>query len=236
MNTVEFFVPGDPAAQGSKRHVGNGRMIEQSRKVGPWRERVALAAHEAMNGRAHIPGGITLALTFVMPRPKSAPKRSTPAATKRPDIDKLERAVLDALTNVVFADDSQVTNLHALKRLAEIGETPGVHIRAEPGDLCAKAARSATPKLCSPLRPLRKVETVSVYVDIRVNQKLIGSLTITRKDGNDSVGIYRWDYVRDGRPMLSGESVHLISDGAEVLAHRVLAQIETLERMGVAAK
>lgn len=128
---IEFFVPGHPAPQGSKRHVGRGILIESSKAVGPWRERVALAAHNAMCGRSLLAGPITLTLQFVMRRPVSAPKRSTPPATKRPDGDKLARAVFDALTGVIYQDDAQVVDHHVTKRLAEIGETPGAYIRAE---------------------------------------------------------------------------------------------------------
>lgn len=123
---IEFFVPGAPAPQGSKRHVGHGRMIESSKAVGPWRERVALAAHSHADGL--IDGPIGIRLKFVMPRPKSAPKRTTPPAIKRPDIDKISRAILDAITGVLIADDSQVIDLHATKRIAELNENHGVHI------------------------------------------------------------------------------------------------------------
>jgi len=70
-------------------------------------------------------------LDFVLPRPKSAPKRSTPHATKRPDVDKLARACLDAITGVIVGDDAQMVDLRATKRLAELGETPGVEITVE---------------------------------------------------------------------------------------------------------
>lgn len=124
MRTV--FVPGAPAPQGSKRHVGRGILVESSKAVGPWRERVALAAHS--HARGLLGGPVSVDLTFVLPRPKSAPKRTTPPAVKRPDLDKLARAILDALTGVWFADDSAVVSLFASKRLAEIEEPPGVHI------------------------------------------------------------------------------------------------------------
>jgi crossover junction endodeoxyribonuclease RusA len=128
MSILTFHVPGKPAPQGSKRFVGRGIMIESSREVGPWRERVALAAHNAMCGRNLLAGPITVGLAFTMPRPKSAPKRSTPPAVKRPDIDKLARACLDAITGIIVGDDSQIVDLHATKRLAELGETPGVQV------------------------------------------------------------------------------------------------------------
>lgn len=123
-----LFVPGDAAPQGSKRHVGHGRMIEASKKVGPWRERVALAAHA--HGWTLAPSGVPIGvdLLFVRPRPVSTPKRRTPPATKKPDLDKLERAILDALTGIAYTDDSQVTDIHSHKRLAAIGEQPGVRI------------------------------------------------------------------------------------------------------------
>lgn len=123
-----FYVPGKPAPQGSKRHVGRGIMVESCKELGPWRERVALAAHNATLGQPLLSGAINLALDFVLPRPKSAPKRSTPPAVKRPDVDKLARACLDAITGIIVADDSQIVDLHATKRLAELGETPGVKV------------------------------------------------------------------------------------------------------------
>ena len=68
-------------------------------------------------------------LRFILPRPKSTPKRKpTPPAIKRPDIDKLARAILDALTGIWFTDDSTVIDLRATKRIAEPDETTGVLI------------------------------------------------------------------------------------------------------------
>jgi crossover junction endodeoxyribonuclease RusA len=128
---ITFTVPGKAAPQGSKRHVGGGRMVESSRELGPWRERVAIAASAAMAGRPMPLGAVVVALNFVLPRPVSTPKRVTPAAVKRPDLDKLARAILDAITDVVIADDSQVVRLTATKRLAELGEAPFTTIEVE---------------------------------------------------------------------------------------------------------
>lgn len=126
-----FFVPGSPAPQGSKSfkgvHGGRGILVESSKALGPWRERVALVAHQhARNVASGV--AVSVRCDFVMPRPKSTPKRSTPPAIRRPDIDKLVRAILDAVTGICFADDSQVVDLRATKRLALPEETPGVHI------------------------------------------------------------------------------------------------------------
>lgn len=41
-------------------------------------------------------------------------------------------AVFDAMSGVVWRDDSQVIQVVAAKRLAELDEQPGVHIRVRP--------------------------------------------------------------------------------------------------------
>lgn len=125
--TITFFIPGTPAPQGSKRALGPGRMIESSKNVGAWRERIAITAHNAMQqvGGQLIAGPIAIYIDLVLPRPKSAPKSYTPPAIKRPDVDKLARACLDAITGTVVRDDAQIIDLHATKRLAGIGEPPG---------------------------------------------------------------------------------------------------------------
>jgi crossover junction endodeoxyribonuclease RusA len=124
---LALFVPGRPAPQGSKRHVGRGILIESSKACGPWRTVVAYHVAQVHTG-APLDGPLAIRLGFVMPRPTSTPKRRTPPAVKKPDVDKLARAVLDALTGVAWRDDSQITDLRASKRLAELDEQPGVHI------------------------------------------------------------------------------------------------------------
>ena len=138
---LHLFVPGRPAAQGSKRHVGRGVLVEQSKAVAPWRTTVAWHAAQAYR-HPPLTGAVRVVLDFVMPRPAATPKRRpTPAATKRPDIDKLQRAALDALTAVVWLDDSQVVEITACKRIAEAGEPPGLLVRvAETGAIAPAPA------------------------------------------------------------------------------------------------
>ena len=45
---LTITVHGTPAPQGSKRHVGNGVMVESSKKVKPWRQDVKHAALEVI--------------------------------------------------------------------------------------------------------------------------------------------------------------------------------------------
>jgi len=130
---LDVFVPGKPAAQGSKRYLGPGRPpIEQSKAVKPWRADVRAAAQAARTGPP-LDGPIVLVVEFVMPRPTSTPKSRTPPAVKRPDIDKQCRAVCDALSGLAWKDDSQIVDLHATKRIAELDEGPGARIRVWAG-------------------------------------------------------------------------------------------------------
>lgn len=131
-----FSVAGTPRPQGSKRVV-RGRLLEASRHVAAWREAVRQAATEAMpDGYEPHDGQVEVSLVFLMPRPKGhvgarGLRPSAPTSPLgRPDVDKLARAVLDALTGVIFRDDSQVVLLTASKEYAapDIGGEPGVHI------------------------------------------------------------------------------------------------------------
>lgn len=142
MDEIIFFVEGVPAPQGSKTHVGSGRLIESSRQVGPWRDTVRRAAVEAMAGRPPIEGPVYLVQVFALPRPKShygtgrnsgRVKRGAPhRPPARPDLDKLARAVGDALTGICYLDDAQVVNLCAAKYYVMPSgrlSVPGVEIR-----------------------------------------------------------------------------------------------------------
>lgn len=134
---VDFFVAGTPKPQGSKRgfvHPSTKRVILTEAAGGAlkdWRHDVKLTAMSRMSSKTMItpPTAVRMMVEFVLPRPVSLPKtKPTPLAVKKPDTDKLLRAIGDALTGVVYADDSQVVSLYADKRIAELGEQPGARI------------------------------------------------------------------------------------------------------------
>jgi Holliday junction resolvase RusA-like endonuclease len=120
-------VIGSPAPQGSKRHVGGGRMIESSRHVRPWREAVKSAAVEAMGEQTlRLDGPLALVVTFLLKRPLR-PKATRP--DRVPDVSKLVRATEDALTDAcVWTDDARVVDLVARKVYAKPGEPCGALI------------------------------------------------------------------------------------------------------------
>jgi crossover junction endodeoxyribonuclease RusA len=129
VNGVTFEVRGTPSPQGSKRHVGNGIMVESAgQKLKSWREAVRSEAVGAMKDTNHPPiiGAVAVVVTFFLPRPKAhygakGLKATSPVTcAKRPDADKLLRSTLDALTAAgVYVDDSQVVHLAAAKMYAD---------------------------------------------------------------------------------------------------------------------
>ena len=124
---LSFFVPGKAAAQGSKRHVGRGVMVEMSKDLPAWRTAVADAARTAHQGRPPIDGPVAVALTVYVQRPKATRFKTYPAGPK--DLDKQQRAVGDALTaSGVIRDDARIVHWDAWKRWATEDTPPGAHI------------------------------------------------------------------------------------------------------------
>lgn len=132
---LTFFVPGKPEPKGSTRAFVRGRraitVADNSETQRDWTAFVRDRAQQTWAPRPPIDGPVRVVVDFVMPRRASAPKRSTPSHTRKPDGDKLTRCVWDALTHVVFVDDAQVVAWGGSKREAEIGEVPGARIKVE---------------------------------------------------------------------------------------------------------
>ncbi|WP_312811096.1 RusA family crossover junction endodeoxyribonuclease [Corynebacterium variabile] len=125
-----FHVAGVPAPQGSKnayRRGGRVVLVESSKKVKPWRAAVAQAATIAYLHAEPIDGPVTVEVEFILPRPKSLPKRITDMVRK-PDLDKLVRSTLDALSGIAYVDDNRVTRIVATKTYAASPEDAGATI------------------------------------------------------------------------------------------------------------
>lgn len=132
-----ILVLGTPVPQGSAKAfiVGKGKphavVTHDNADTMPWRDSIRAHARKQVGPVIEYPRpqAVHLSVDFVMPRRASAPKRSTPKHTRKPDVDKLIRAVADALTGVVYEDDSQIVSVDARKFEAEPGEQPKASIR-----------------------------------------------------------------------------------------------------------
>jgi Holliday junction resolvase RusA-like endonuclease len=93
--------------------------VHQSKGLKAWERAVKKAAKKAHKDGKPSKSPFQLSCKFMLPKPKTS-KRVFP--TVRPDLDKLVRAIADALTGVFWDDDSQVTGLSAAKFYVAPGE------------------------------------------------------------------------------------------------------------------
>jgi Holliday junction resolvase RusA-like endonuclease len=160
MTTLTIDVTGTPAPQGSHRGFVNpksGRVIitQDNKKTKPWRQDVVAAAHNTVAEHPwDVPTGpVSVGITFHIARPRyhyrtgkhaNELRHNAPAyVDKKPDLDKLVRATLDALTtSAVIKDDAQVATLEVSKRYTT-GAT-GARITITPLDSAAPVTSSPT--------------------------------------------------------------------------------------------
>jgi Holliday junction resolvase RusA-like endonuclease len=102
--------------------VMNGHVIHnKGSELAAWRSAIALSAKKV--GARPEKNPVAIDLIFVQLKPKTV-KRNEPSVA--PDLDKLIRAVLDALTAIAYVDDGQVTEIYARK---VYGETTGLKVQ-----------------------------------------------------------------------------------------------------------
>jgi Holliday junction resolvase RusA-like endonuclease len=103
----------------------NGHVIHsQGSALAVWRSSIGLTAK--MHEVKKIEGPVRISLDFYLSKGHTV-KRLLP--TVPPDLDKLIRAVLDALTGIAYHDDAQVVELVTTKKY---GAEPGVDISISP--------------------------------------------------------------------------------------------------------
>jgi crossover junction endodeoxyribonuclease RusA len=144
---IEFTAYGEAKPAGSKtgfvvkdKRTGKQRavVVDACKTTKPWQACVHVAAREAIVDCVVAGGGvckdanaifdkpIIATFRFYFPRPKShfnskgELKANAPAfITKKPDVLKLARAVEDAMTGIVYRDDSQIVQEHLFKSFGE---------------------------------------------------------------------------------------------------------------------
>jgi len=95
-----------------------------------WQQLVADQAQDVAGDGLFL-GALVVTVTFILPRPITLPRKVRHHVTL-PDVDKLARSVLDALTGILYLDDKQVVDLHARKCYAvHAADQPRVRITVE---------------------------------------------------------------------------------------------------------
>lgn len=112
-----FVIEGRCPTKGSTRSfvhpkVGKVVTVADNARLKQWTKDAKWQARAAKVPLIYKPHGVIVNVVVEFVKPKTA-KRAAP--TVRPDVDKLLRAVLDALTGIAYADDSQVVQVTTSK-------------------------------------------------------------------------------------------------------------------------
>lgn len=146
MKSLVFLVEGTPIAQPRHRSTRNGRhYIPKEHKVHAWKDAIR---QDSAGARPAKPfrGPLELTLEFVLPAPKMlGPVDDAglpPPCDRKPDIDNLTKAVMDAMNDQGFwIDDAQVATLIVSKRYAQSAENPHCLVSVRPLTLTDKIKR-----------------------------------------------------------------------------------------------
>lgn len=126
---IGLRIHGTPIPQGSKtaNRFGHGVRDANAATLKPWRDHVRATAEDRCRYHDTITGPVRVWVRFTFDRPRShyrtgrnahLLKDTAPAYPGRScgDVDKLQRAIFDALTDAgVWADDTQVVDVRARK-------------------------------------------------------------------------------------------------------------------------
>jgi len=142
-NPIEVWVPGIPQPGGSKtafRHYTTGRMVvkDACKKNPAWKDTVKTFAVMAYRG-APLTTPLHVQFEFYVMRPqghygtgRNAGQVRSSAPTHpavKPDVTKLVRSTEDALTGILWRDDTLIVKQVATKAYAD---KPGVRITVSP--------------------------------------------------------------------------------------------------------
>lgn len=130
--TVEVRIPGEPCAQGRPRFVRRGKFVSayDPPKSRNWKATAQEHMRRAMHGRPPLQGALNCDIVATFTCPRSDYRKREPRSwrwhAKRPDIENVSKAVLDAATGVLWVDDDQVARLVVLKLIGAQGEAPSI--------------------------------------------------------------------------------------------------------------
>ncbi len=111
---LRFTVPGTPVPQGSMKFIGDGRLVADNSKTKGWRQAVRLEAISAANRSAlpkirgvYFDEPVVVHARFYFAPPKR--QRWPGIHATKPDLDKLQRAIGDALEDAkIVSNDSRI--------------------------------------------------------------------------------------------------------------------------------
>ena len=138
---LEMAIGGEPQPKGSMKAIpaknkdGTLRiaMKNDNPKTKEWQDLMSFHATSEMRGALPWEGPVVINAFFKLTRPKThfmaKGKLRNDLVVEhidKPDLDKLIRCVLDALTGICYVDDSQVVTVSGTKSYSDFSNYPGV--------------------------------------------------------------------------------------------------------------
>jgi Holliday junction resolvase RusA-like endonuclease len=149
LDAIEFTVQGTAITKGSTKAFVVGSKVQTPRGPAVLNARAVITAdnkttlerwHHTVNSAAKLAAGtqqlvsffdeaLVVSLEFGVPRPASVKPEKRPHPIVPPDLDKLTRAVLDALKGVLYRDDAQICHINTRKRYVAADATGYARVR-----------------------------------------------------------------------------------------------------------
>lgn len=130
---IGFTIEGAPVPKGRPRFTRTGHTFTPA-KTRQYEALVTARAREVMIGKRKIekPNAVRVDILAIFPVPSSWSKKRRTAALQgvehhvsKPDLDNVQKAILDGMNGIVFEDDSQVIDSRTRKAY---GSEPGVKV------------------------------------------------------------------------------------------------------------
>jgi Holliday junction resolvase RusA-like endonuclease len=131
VRSVVFTVPGTPVGKGRPRFGRRGNFVATytPEKTAAYENLVRLHASIAMNGSKTLQDALCCVISVeVVPTPSWTKKKRQAALCGeispigKPDADNVAKAILDAMTGIVYDDDRQVCDLRVIKRYGQTAQ------------------------------------------------------------------------------------------------------------------
>lgn len=124
--TITVTIPGEPVGKGRPKFTKTGTAYTPP-KTRTYENKVAFLYKVAAKGRKfqrHVPVAVEIRAYYEIPQSDSKRQRErklsgTIMPCKKPDIDNVVKAVLDAINGIAYEDDAQVVMISASKAYSE---------------------------------------------------------------------------------------------------------------------
>lgn len=132
---INLVIHGEPVAQPRQRQTMGGRNYTPAKHpVNAMKAQIRIQAGENHAGEL-IDGPVSIQADFYFPRSKGQIWKRKPMPrlwhTKKPDGDNLIKAVKDALSGVIYTDDSRVCDARYRKHICSGDEKPRIEIEIQ---------------------------------------------------------------------------------------------------------